>query len=134
MMQSALLAVAVAGCCTKGLKNASFVEEECLRCGMRSRREILITVGSYQRCPAGLCSSSSEEVSQRTTSVHIPGHCFAQQRRTQCLVPRRCSFTHLFWYLVQLTILCVVFFCGRGFFRGTSRPSAALFVAATVEW
>ena len=74
------------------------------------RREILIMVGSYRRCPAGLCSSSSEEVSQRTTSLHIPGHCFAQQRWTQCSVPRRCSFTHLFWYLVQLTILCVAFF------------------------
>ena len=28
--QSAVLVVAVAGCCTKGLENASFVEEDCL--------------------------------------------------------------------------------------------------------
>ena len=36
--QSAVLVVAVTGCCTEDLENASFVEEDRLRCGIRTRR------------------------------------------------------------------------------------------------
>ena len=38
--QSAVLVVAVVGCCTEGLENASFSEEDHIRCRTRSRREI----------------------------------------------------------------------------------------------
>ena len=36
--QSAVLVVAVTGCCTEGLENASFLAEHRLRCRLRTRR------------------------------------------------------------------------------------------------
>ena len=80
--------MAMTGYCTKGLENASFVEEDRLQCGIRSRREILIMVVSFRQCPAGLYSSSSKKVAQRTASAHIPVHIVSHNRArhsAQCL-------------------------------------------------
>ena len=76
---------------------------------------ILITFGSFRRYPAGLCSSSTEEVAQWTVSARLPHRSFAQQSRTQCSVPIIRPFTHVFWYLVQLTFLRATIFCSRVF-------------------
>ena len=63
------------------------MEEDGLRCGIRSRRAILTMCGSFRQCLAGLCSSSSEEVAQWTVYAQLPCYCFAQQSwtRFRCL-------------------------------------------------
>ena len=116
--------MAVAGCCTLGLENASFVDKDRLGCGISSRREILITVSNDVQLDF-VPRHASEEVAQRTMSAHIPCHCFVQWSQTQCSVPR-CPFTHIFWYLVQLTILRAAIFCGYGYFRGASRSPISI--------
>ena len=131
--QSAVLVVAMTGCCTEGLENASFLAEYRLHYGLRTRRGNFNHIWELSTISSWTLFSSSEEVAQRTVSARLPHHSFTQQSQTQCSVPRIHPFTHVFWYFVQLTFLRVTIFCGR-FFLEASRFSAALIVMATVKW
>ena len=111
--QSAVLVVAVTGCCMESLENASFLAEHRLRCRLRTRGGNFNHIWELSTISSWTLFSSSEEVPQRTVSACLPHHSFAQQSRTQCSVPRIRPFTHVFWYLVQPTFLRATIFSSR---------------------
>ena len=93
--QSAVLVVAVTGCWTESLENASFLTEHRLRYGLRTRGDNFNHIWELSTISSWTLLSSSEKVAQRTVSARLPRHSFVQQSRTQCSVPRIRPFTHV---------------------------------------
>ena len=94
--QSAVLVVAMTGCCTEGLDNASFLAEHRLCCRLRTRRGNCNHIWELSTISSWTLFSSSEEVAERTVSARLPRHTFAQQSRTQCSVLGIHPFMHVF--------------------------------------
>ena len=61
------------------MENASFVEEDRLRCRIRSRREIFITVGSFDDVLLNFVPRHLKK-SLNGLSAHIPGHIVSRNR------------------------------------------------------